>query len=105
MNVVGLKPGDDLPPPPPPPKIVEEKSKLPPVPLDTTDLMPPSLNPNGSYPPSSLYFLFWITIEAFVYSRPQRTGDANKSRRLSLPATVTTTRSQVEKDEPTNGTS
>ena len=92
MNVAGLKPYDDLPPPLPPPKIVEEKSRLPPVPLDTTDLMPSSLNPNGLYPPT-LSFVFYSVSPLSPSSTPE----------LTTPVTPTSTggsRSQPPSPQP-----
>ena len=68
MNVAGNKPDDELPPPPPPPppKILEEKSELPPAPLDADGLTPPSMNPNG--PRLPFFVSFRVTIESFFSS-------------------------------------
>ena len=110
MNAAGHKPDDDLPPPPPPlpPKIVEEKPELPlpppPLPpLDTAGLMPSPISPNGLYP--LILPPFCVTIESFLFyfRRPHHTSDTNQPRRFSFPVTVSATRSQVEKDEPTYG--
>jgi len=68
MNAVGNKPDDELPPPPPPPppKILEEKSELPPVPLDANGLTPHSLDPNG--PRLSFFLPSCATVESLFFA-------------------------------------